>query len=117
MRSTRGARRARAEKNLEALRGVLQSLADTPACLCFVGDGPARKDLERHFAGLPVFFTARRPVGAPPPACASLRPASAEPSPLLPGGRKSEHVRGQARCTRMRVPNGGAGRAPLRGPP
>ncbi len=48
-----------AEKNLEALRGVLESLADTPACLCFVGDGPARRDLERHFEGLPVFFTVR----------------------------------------------------------
>lgn len=48
-----------AEKNLEVLRGVLESLADTPACLCFVGDGPARRDLERHFAGLPVFFTVR----------------------------------------------------------
>ncbi|KAK9819279.1 hypothetical protein WJX81_005993 [Elliptochloris bilobata] len=46
-----------AEKNLEALKGVLQSLADTPACLCFVGDGPARRDLERHFEGLPVYFT------------------------------------------------------------
>ncbi len=38
---------------------MLESLADTPACLCFVGDGPARLDLERHFEGLPVFFTVR----------------------------------------------------------
>ena len=53
----------RAEKNLEALRDVLESLADTPACLCFVGDGPARRDLERHFEGLPVYFTVR-PCGA-----------------------------------------------------
>ena len=38
---------------------MLESLADTPACLCFVGDGPARRDLERHFEGLPVYFTVR----------------------------------------------------------
>ena len=26
-------------------------------CLCFVGDGPSRPDLAKHFEGLPVYFT------------------------------------------------------------
>ncbi len=93
---------------------MLQSLADTPACLCFVGDGPARKDLERHFAGLPVFFTARRPPRCPRP-LARLRPVSTGPSPLSPDGRKSEHARGQVLCMRTRAPSAGGG-APVGGP-
>ncbi|KAG2433116.1 hypothetical protein HYH02_012818 [Chlamydomonas schloesseri] len=43
-----------AEKNLEALRSVLGAV---PGCrLALVGDGPARQQLEQHFAGLPVTF-------------------------------------------------------------
>lgn len=45
-----------AEKNLEALKGILERLPSN-ACLCFVGDGPSRADLVKHFKGLPVFFT------------------------------------------------------------
>ena len=45
-----------AEKNLEALKGILERLPSN-ACLCFVGDGPSRVDLAKHFEGLPVFFT------------------------------------------------------------
>ena len=48
----------RAEKNLEALRQILERLPSS-ACLCFVGDGPSRPDLAKHFEGLPVFFTVR----------------------------------------------------------
>lgn len=89
---------------------MLESLADTPACLCFVGDGPARRDLERHFEGLPVYFTVR-PCSATisrkhlhhglacllPVPVPSAPPASAGPEALLPreltGVRA--HVRGQ----------------------
>jgi hypothetical protein len=49
---------AAAEKNLEALKEVLERLPSS-ACLCFVGDGPSRADLAKHFEGLPVFFTVR----------------------------------------------------------
>ncbi|CAL5228626.1 g11792 [Coccomyxa viridis] len=45
-----------AEKNLEALKGILERLPSN-ACLCFVGDGPSRPDLAKHFEGLPVYFT------------------------------------------------------------
>ena len=38
------------------LREILQKLP-SQACLCFVGDGPARADLEQYFAGYPVHFT------------------------------------------------------------
>ena len=47
---------ATAEKNLEALKGILERLPSN-ACLCFVGDGPSRPDLAKHFEGLPVYFT------------------------------------------------------------
>ena len=49
---------ARAEKNLEVLRGMLERLPSS-AVLCFVGDGPARQDLAKHFEGLPVYFTVK----------------------------------------------------------
>ena len=45
-----------AEKNLEALKGILERLPSN-AVLCFVGDGPSRPDLAKHFEGLPVYFT------------------------------------------------------------
>lgn len=45
-----------AEKNLHVLRQILEKLPDN-VCLAFVGDGPAKKDLERHFKGLKVVFT------------------------------------------------------------
>ena len=48
-----------AEKNLEALKGILERLPSN-ACLCFVGDGPSRPDLAKHFEGLPVYFTVSR---------------------------------------------------------
>ena len=38
------------------LREILQKLP-SQACLCFVGDGPAKAELEQHFAGYPVHFT------------------------------------------------------------
>lgn len=42
------------EKNLMVLKGILEQ---TPgARLAFVGDGPQREELERHFAGMPVKF-------------------------------------------------------------
>ncbi|MGA3032348.1 MAG: glycosyltransferase family 1 protein [Terracidiphilus sp.] len=47
--------RLSAEKNLESLRPLLQALPN--ARLALVGDGPHRKPLERHFAGLPVCMT------------------------------------------------------------
>ena len=46
--------RLSAEKNLESLRPVLRALPN--ARLALVGDGPHRKTLEEHFAGLPVHF-------------------------------------------------------------
>ncbi|PNW71812.1 hypothetical protein CHLRE_16g689150v5 [Chlamydomonas reinhardtii] len=43
-----------AEKNLDALRCVMEAV---PGCrLALVGDGPARPQLEQHLAGLPVTF-------------------------------------------------------------
>ena len=45
-----------AEKNLEALKGILERLPSN-AVLCFVGDGPSRPDLAKQFEGLPVYFT------------------------------------------------------------
>ena len=48
-----------AEKNLEALKGILERLPSN-ACLCFGGDGPSRPDLAKHFEGLPVYFTVSR---------------------------------------------------------
>jgi len=41
-----------AEKNLESLKPVLQAFPH--ARLALVGDGPHRKTLEQHFAGMPV---------------------------------------------------------------
>jgi glycosyltransferase involved in cell wall biosynthesis len=49
------AARVSPEKSLDGLRPVLENLPY--ARLAIVGDGPARADLERHFAGLPVVFT------------------------------------------------------------
>lgn len=46
--------RLSAEKNIESLRRWLEPFPE--ARLALVGDGPQRKSLERHFAGLPVFF-------------------------------------------------------------
>ena len=47
--------RLSAEKNLESLRPLFEAIPS--ARLALVGDGPHRKVLERHFAGLPVFMT------------------------------------------------------------
>jgi glycosyltransferase involved in cell wall biosynthesis len=47
--------RLSAEKDIESLRPVLQAFPQ--ARLALVGDGPHRKSLESHFAGLPAFFT------------------------------------------------------------
>ena len=44
--------RLSAEKSIERLRPMLEALPD--ARLALVGDGPHRKTLEHHFAGLPV---------------------------------------------------------------
>jgi glycosyltransferase involved in cell wall biosynthesis len=46
--------RLSAEKGIERLRPILEAFPH--ARLALVGDGPQRKALERHFAGLPVFF-------------------------------------------------------------
>lgn len=46
--------RLSAEKSLESLRTVLRANPNTR--LALVGDGPHRKSLEKHFAGLPVHF-------------------------------------------------------------
>jgi len=46
--------RLSAEKQIERIRPVLESLPD--ARLALVGDGPHRAKLEEHFAGLPVQF-------------------------------------------------------------
>jgi glycosyltransferase involved in cell wall biosynthesis len=43
------------EKQIDKLRPVLERVPNTR--LAIVGDGPARADLEKHFAGLPVKFT------------------------------------------------------------
>jgi hypothetical protein len=47
-----------AEKNLEVLKGLMERMPSN-VCLSFVGDGPARPDLEKLFQGLPVHFTVR----------------------------------------------------------
>lgn len=44
-----------AEKNLHALKEILLDLPEN-VCLAFVGDGPSRPDLEKHFKGLKVVF-------------------------------------------------------------
>lgn len=46
--------RLSAEKDIEILKPILQSIPD--ARLALVGDGPHRKALEKHFAGQPVHF-------------------------------------------------------------
>jgi len=46
--------RLSAEKNIESLRSLLRAFPH--GRLALVGDGPHRKKLEKHFAGLPVFF-------------------------------------------------------------
>jgi glycosyltransferase involved in cell wall biosynthesis len=46
--------RLSAEKGIEALKPILQAVPG--ARLALVGDGPHRKALESHFAGLPVFI-------------------------------------------------------------
>ena len=46
--------RLSAEKNLGSLRSLLEALPQ--ARLALVGDGPQRRRLQKHFAGLPVFF-------------------------------------------------------------
>jgi glycosyltransferase involved in cell wall biosynthesis len=46
--------RLSAEKNLESLKPMLEAFPH--ARLALVGDGPHRKALEQHFAGLPVFM-------------------------------------------------------------
>ena len=43
------------EKGIERLKTILQKLPGTR--LAIVGDGPARRDLEREFAGTPTVFT------------------------------------------------------------
>lgn len=44
-----------AEKNLHALKEILLDLPEN-VCLSFVGDGPSRPELEKHFKGLKVVF-------------------------------------------------------------
>lgn len=46
--------RLSAEKNLESLRSLLEAYPQVR--LALVGDGPHRPALEKHFAGLPVYF-------------------------------------------------------------
>lgn len=46
--------RLASEKNIEAIKEVLQNVPNTR--LALVGQGPYRAFLEKHFAGLPVFF-------------------------------------------------------------
>ena len=45
-----------AEKNLKVLKDLLRQMPEGTR-LCFVGDGPSRPELERHFQGCPVIFT------------------------------------------------------------
>lgn len=47
--------RLSAEKEIESLRGVLAAFPHLR--LAIVGDGPARRDLEKHFLGTPTHFT------------------------------------------------------------
>ncbi|MDN3428375.1 glycosyltransferase family 1 protein [Microbacterium sp. APC 3898] len=47
--------RLAAEKEIEKIRDVLT--ASNQFCLALVGDGPHRKQLEKHFAGTPTVFT------------------------------------------------------------
>lgn len=46
--------RVSAEKQIDQIKPVLERVPGTR--LAIIGDGPARADLERHFAGLPVKF-------------------------------------------------------------
>ncbi len=66
----------RAEKNLEALKQMLERLPSN-ACLCFVGDGPSRPDLAKHFEGLPVYFTVGSPCSCLSKPCHETRDLSA----------------------------------------
>lgn len=43
------------EKNVEQIRAVLERVPDTR--MAIIGDGPARKAMEREFAGTPTVFT------------------------------------------------------------
>ena len=47
----------RAEKNLYVLRDILERIPG--ARLAFVGDGPERESLEKHFAGTRTVFMVR----------------------------------------------------------
>lgn len=47
--------RLAAEKNIERIKDVLDRSPDV--CLALVGDGPFRKDLEKHFEGTHTVFT------------------------------------------------------------
>ena len=46
--------RLSAEKDIGSLRSVLEAMPE--ARLAIIGDGPVRKDLEKHFEGTPTFF-------------------------------------------------------------
>ena len=46
-----------AEKNLAVIKGIMEQVPGSR--LAFVGDGPARKELEQIFAGMPVVFMVR----------------------------------------------------------
>ena len=46
--------RLSAEKDIRTLREVLRSMPE--ARLAIVGDGPTRRDLEKHFRGTPAYF-------------------------------------------------------------
>lgn len=46
--------RVSAEKQIDQIKAVLETVPNTR--LAIIGDGPARADLEAHFAGLPVKF-------------------------------------------------------------
>ncbi len=46
--------RLSAEKDIGSLRKVLEAMPE--ARLAIVGDGPVRKDLEKHFEGTPTYF-------------------------------------------------------------
>ena len=45
-----------AEKNLFILKDLLRQLPQGTR-LCFVGDGPSKRELEQHFAGTATHFT------------------------------------------------------------
>ncbi len=46
--------RLSAEKNIGSLRDLLHAMPE--ARLAIIGDGPVRKELEKHFQGTPVYF-------------------------------------------------------------